>query len=104
MSDSATGGCSADFGPEALGPALSRFVRQTGAYVCAVYLMPRDGQVLQLAVLSGVSWRIASPWTRGALAGSTPAPHDRSPRPMVWVKTHPEKGPPDPPHAREPPP
>lgn len=52
------------FGPDALDPVLDQCARETGAYASALYVLSPDGQVLQLAVLSGISERIAAPWAR----------------------------------------
>ncbi|WP_225834650.1 SpoIIE family protein phosphatase [Streptomyces sp. NK08204] len=73
-----------------MGPLLSRFTRETGAYVTAVYLLSQDGSALQLAVLSGVSWRIASPWTRVALAAATPVSDAVREQRLVWINSEEE--------------
>ncbi|MFF3504405.1 SpoIIE family protein phosphatase [Streptomyces sp. NPDC003247] len=85
MSDTATGPSSADFGPEPLASALSRLARETGAYAGAVYLLSPDGQALQLAVLGGISWRIASPWARVTLSAATPVSDAVRERRLVWI-------------------
>ncbi|MER6981955.1 GAF domain-containing protein, partial [Streptomyces carpinensis] len=71
--------------PEALDPVLSRFTREAGASVSAVYLPSPDGQVLHLAVLSGVSWQIATPWAQVALEATTPVSDAVRERRLVWI-------------------
>ncbi|MET7848186.1 SpoIIE family protein phosphatase [Streptomyces avermitilis] len=90
MSNTATGTSSAGFGPDPLDPVLTRFARETDAYVSAVYLLSPDGQALQLAVLGGVSWRIASPWARVALAAATPVSDAVRERRLVWISSREE--------------
>lgn len=85
MSHTATGASCADFGPEPLDPLLIRFTQETGASVSAAYLLSPDGQVLQLALLSGISWHIASPWARVAVAAATPASDAVRERRLVWI-------------------
>ncbi|MFG2635939.1 SpoIIE family protein phosphatase [Streptomyces sp. NPDC048362] len=104
MSQSATGSPSPDIGPDTLGAALTRFTRTTGAYAGAVYLLSPgdldehdddpegpgvpgvpDGQMLRLAVLSGVSAGIAAPWARVALAATTPVSDAVRERRLVWI-------------------
>ncbi|MHB9860591.1 hypothetical protein [Streptomyces sp. YIM S03343] len=84
MSD-ATIGASSGFGPELLEPVVRGYAQETGAYASAVYLLSADAQGLQLAVLSGVSHRIASPWVRVALATATPVSDAVRAGELVWI-------------------
>ncbi|WP_406144516.1 SpoIIE family protein phosphatase [Streptomyces sp. NBC_01012] len=59
-------------GTELLGSAVTRLVRETGASVAMLYLLPRNDTTLQLAVLSGVPGQLATPWTRVPLSAPMP--------------------------------
>ncbi|MER6427683.1 SpoIIE family protein phosphatase [Streptomyces sp900105245] len=85
MSEAVTGSSAAGSGPETVGAVLGRLARDAGAYASALYLMPPDRQVLQLAMLSGLSMRIASPWSRVALAAATPVSDAVRERRLVWI-------------------
>ncbi|MGY5100507.1 SpoIIE family protein phosphatase [Streptomyces sp. 900105245] len=85
MSEAVTGSSAAGSGPEAVGAVLGRLARDAGAYASALYLMPPDREVLQLAMLSGLSMRIASPWSRVALAAATPVSDAVRERRLVWI-------------------
>ncbi|MEU1464446.1 SpoIIE family protein phosphatase [Streptomyces sp. NPDC005727] len=66
-------------------PVLGQCARETGAYASGVYVLSPDGQVLQLAVLSGISRRIAAPWARVPLAAATPVSDAVRQRGLVWI-------------------
>ncbi|MDT0566013.1 SpoIIE family protein phosphatase [Streptomyces sp. DSM 3412] len=72
-------------GPELLQSALIEFARESGASVTAVYLLPPDEPVLQLAVLGGVPWEISMPWARVALKAPSPVTDAVRERRLVWV-------------------
>jgi serine phosphatase RsbU (regulator of sigma subunit)/PAS domain-containing protein len=59
-------------GPESLEPVLTELARECGTSATAAYLPLPDDPVLQLAVLGGIPWDIAMPWTRVALKTSSP--------------------------------
>ncbi|MEU1193466.1 SpoIIE family protein phosphatase [Streptomyces sp. NPDC005859] len=91
MSDAASADHSAGFGPEALESVVLRFARESGASVCAVYLLPPDEPALRLALLSGVSWRIAVPWARVTLEAATPVADAVRERLLVWIGSEEER-------------
>src|SRR5689334_6673994 len=64
---------------------MGRCELETGAYAGAVYLLSPDRRVLQLAVLSGVSERIASPWTQVGLEAATPVSEAVRENRLVWI-------------------
>jgi serine phosphatase RsbU (regulator of sigma subunit) len=70
--DAAGPAAATGFGAQPLDLALARVVRETGASVGAVYVLPPGERVLRLAVLSGVSRRVALPWARVALSDRAP--------------------------------
>lgn len=72
-------------GPEVLESALVEVAREHGTSVTAVYLLPPDEAVLQLAVLGGVPWEISMPWARVALKSSSPVSDAVRERRLVWV-------------------
>ncbi|MEW2048806.1 SpoIIE family protein phosphatase [Streptomyces sp. NPDC005476] len=85
MSEAASTDHSAGFGPPALESVLLGFARDSGAIVSAVYLLAPDEPALQLALLSGVSWRIAVPWARVTLEAATPVADAVRERRLVWI-------------------
>ncbi|MFF9765219.1 SpoIIE family protein phosphatase [Streptomyces sp. NPDC014636] len=85
MSDIATGPASSDCNPDLLDAVLTELSYETGAYGSAVYLLSADSQALQLAVLSGISGDIASPWGRVALGAATPVSDAVRERALVWI-------------------
>jgi GAF domain-containing protein len=85
VSDTGVDASSSGCGPEVLDSVLSQYERKTGAYAGAVYLLSSDEQVLRLAVLGGMSSRIASPWARVALAAATPVSDAVRERELVWI-------------------
>ncbi len=91
MTDAASTDTSESFGPEALESVLLQFVREIGASVCGLYLPSPDEPVMQLSLLSGVSWRIAVPWARVKLDASTPVADAVRERRLVWIGTQEER-------------
>ncbi|POX62051.1 PAS sensor protein [Streptomyces sp. Ru62] len=85
MSDTAAGPRSPGSGPDAVDSVLDHCARKTGAYAGAVYVLSPDGQVLQLAVLSGISRRIASPWARVPLPAASPVSDAVRQGVLVWI-------------------
>ncbi|MEV6682893.1 SpoIIE family protein phosphatase [Streptomyces erythrochromogenes] len=51
---------------------MAEVMSGTGASVGLLYLLPPGDRMVWLALLSGVSRQIAAPWSRSALASSTP--------------------------------
>ncbi|MFF1834346.1 SpoIIE family protein phosphatase [Streptomyces sp. NPDC058231] len=72
-------------GPEPLDPALARVVRETGASVAMIYLMPPGERTLRLASVTGVSHEIAAPWARVALSDPIPVAHCVREQRMIWL-------------------
>ncbi|MFH9087398.1 hypothetical protein [Streptomyces sp. NPDC017673] len=85
MSDTAAEPRSPGSGPDAVDSVLDHCARKTGAYAGAVYVLSPDGQVLQLAVLSGISRRIASPWARVPLQAASPVSDAVRQGVLVWI-------------------
>ncbi|QIP87909.1 SpoIIE family protein phosphatase [Streptomyces sp. Tu 2975] len=72
-------------GLERLAPVVGDVVRDTGASVALVYLLEPDGRMLRLALVSGVSQRIAAPWSRIPLDTSIPVTDAMRSRQLVWL-------------------
>ncbi|MEU3186294.1 SpoIIE family protein phosphatase [Streptomyces sp. NPDC006923] len=70
--------------------ALAELVRATGAHIAAVYFLVPEDQVLRMAVVTGVSQNVASPWSRVALAAPVPVAEAVREKRPVWVATHTE--------------
>lgn len=90
-----TGAASTDsaegLGPQAMESIALDFAGESGASVIAVYLLAPDEPVLQVALLSGVSWRIAVPWARVSLDRSTPVADAVRERRLVWIGSEEER-------------
>ncbi|WP_438818900.1 SpoIIE family protein phosphatase [Streptomyces hilarionis] len=78
-------------GREAMESLALDFAGESGASVVAVYLLAPDEPVLQLALLSGVSWRIAVPWARVTLDKSAPVADAVRERRLVWIGSEEER-------------
>ncbi|MFE9723965.1 SpoIIE family protein phosphatase [Streptomyces sp. NPDC005794] len=63
---------SAGSGTELLDSAVAHIVRETGASVAMLYLLPENGTTLHLALLTGVPDELATPWTRVPLSAPMP--------------------------------
>ncbi|MFJ6633348.1 SpoIIE family protein phosphatase [Streptomyces sp. NPDC091376] len=72
-------------GPELLDPALAQIVREAGASIGQVYLLPPGESVLWLTVMSSVSREITGPWARVALDASVPVADAVRERRLVWI-------------------
>jgi PAS domain-containing protein len=70
--------------------ALAELVRATGAHIGAVYVLVPEDQVLHMAVVTGVSLRVARPWSQVALAASVPVAEAAREGRCVWVAGHAE--------------
>lgn len=91
MPDAALGDSAADSGPQAMESIALEFAKESGASVVAVYLAEPKDSVLQMALLSGVSWRIAVPWARVDLDRSTPVADAVRERRLVWIGSEEER-------------
>ncbi|GGK30816.1 hypothetical protein GCM10011583_73390 [Streptomyces camponoticapitis] len=69
--------------------ALAELVRATGAHIGVVYLLKPEDQTVRMAFVTGVSQRIAMPWSQVALAATVPVAEAARGRP-VWVANHAE--------------
>ncbi|GAA5039108.1 GAF domain-containing protein [Thermocatellispora tengchongensis] len=65
--------------------ALADVMRQAGASVGLLYLLPADEQVLRLTVVTGIAHRIATPWTRVTLHSLLPVADAVRERRLVCV-------------------
>ncbi|MFF3754844.1 SpoIIE family protein phosphatase [Streptomyces sp. NPDC002018] len=72
-------------GAEPLDSGLVHVVREIGASVGAVYVLPPGERVLRLAALCGISRKIATPWTRVALTDRSPVADAVRERRVVWL-------------------
>ncbi|MGW0780690.1 PP2C family protein-serine/threonine phosphatase [Streptomyces sp. NPDC002913] len=59
-------------GTELLDSAVSHILRETGASVAMLYLLPENDTTLHLTVLAGVPGQLAFPWTRVPLSAPIP--------------------------------
>lgn len=85
MSGTVTDPRSHGSGPDAVDSVLGHCARRTGAYAGGVYVLSPDGQMLQLAVLSGISRRIATPWVRVPLPAASPVSDAVRQGGLVWI-------------------
>ncbi|MFB7496659.1 SpoIIE family protein phosphatase [Streptomyces sp. NPDC056161] len=72
----------------AVDEALLHVVRCTHAHVGAVYLLDDHEQVLRMSVVTGVSSRIAQPWSRVAWAAPVPVAEAARENRMMWLPSH----------------
>ncbi|GAA2911675.1 SpoIIE family protein phosphatase [Streptosporangium fragile] len=75
-------------GAEPLDPLLLQAMREAGATVGGIYLLPPGEQVLRLTVLSGVPLEFVAPWERVSLAAPIPVADATRDRRLVWVGSH----------------
>lgn len=66
---------------------LADLMRDTGAPVGLLYLLPATERVLRLVVVGGVSGQIAAPWARVPLDAAIPVADAVRERSMVWVSS-----------------
>ncbi|MEV0038006.1 SpoIIE family protein phosphatase [Streptomyces sp. NPDC050804] len=69
---------------------LAELVRATGAHIGAVYLLVPEDEVLRMVAVTGVSRKVAAPWSRVALAAPVPVAEVARERRPVWVAGHSE--------------
>ncbi|MFW6691562.1 SpoIIE family protein phosphatase [Streptomyces sp. MAR4 CNX-425] len=65
--------------------AFGRLMRSTGASIGLLYVLPQNERVLQLALVSGASRKLAAPWTRIPLDAPIPVAHAVRERRLVWL-------------------
>lgn len=70
---------------ELLDPALVRVVREAGASVGVVYLLPSGETVLRQALLTGIPPQTVAPWAQVELAAPIPVAEAVRERRVVWV-------------------
>ncbi|MDT3396454.1 SpoIIE family protein phosphatase [Streptomyces sp. B1866] len=75
----------ADSGPRQLDPLLDQAMRESGASVGTVYLLPPGEQVLRLTELTGIPVEFAAPWLRVALSAPDPLADAVRERRLVWI-------------------
>ncbi|MFJ8858934.1 SpoIIE family protein phosphatase [Streptomyces sp. NPDC102451] len=85
MQDHAASVAATGSGTELLGSAVTHVVRDTGASVAMVYLLPKNDTTLHLAVLSGVPGQLAAPWTRVPLSAPIPVADAVRLRCLIWL-------------------
>lgn len=74
-----------DSAEERLDAAVARAVRETGAAVAMLYLLPPGESTLRLAVLAGIPAEIADPWLRVPLSAPIPVSDAVKDRHLVWL-------------------
>ncbi|MFC9289628.1 SpoIIE family protein phosphatase, partial [Streptomyces sp. NPDC057052] len=72
-------------GRAVLAPALTAMMDAVGAHSGAVYLLPDDEQVLEMAVMAGLPRSFVAPWERVGLGARIPVARAVRERRLVWV-------------------
>ncbi|MFF9687652.1 SpoIIE family protein phosphatase [Streptomyces sp. NPDC014623] len=85
MQDHAAAFAATGSGTELLDSAVARVVRESGASVAMLYLLPRNGTTLHLAVLAGVPGQLATPWARVPLSAPMPVADAVRLRCLIWL-------------------
>ncbi|GAA2925266.1 SpoIIE family protein phosphatase [Kitasatospora cinereorecta] len=85
MQDQAASTTATGSGTELLDSAVAHLVREAGASVAMLYLLPRNETTLHLAVLSGVPWQLATPWNRVTLSAPIPVADAVRHRCLIWL-------------------
>ncbi|WP_069169608.1 PP2C family protein-serine/threonine phosphatase [Streptomyces griseus] len=85
MQDRAASAAAQGSGTEFLDSAVAHVLRETGASVAMVYLLPGNDSALQLTTLSGVPAQLATPWTRVPLASPMPVADAVRHRTLIWL-------------------
>ncbi|MGC4948647.1 SpoIIE family protein phosphatase [Streptomyces sp. DT224] len=78
-------GPATDSAEERLDAAVACAVRETGAAVAMLYLLPPGGSTLRLTVLAGIPPEIADPWLRVPLSAPMPVSDAVKDRQLVWL-------------------
>lgn len=90
MRGNADHGVAPRLGAEHLEPMLADVVRETGASVGLLYLLPPDGKVLWLAVVSGIPGELAAPWARVPMDAPMPVVDAVRQRRLLWINSREE--------------
>ncbi len=69
---------------------MAEVMRETGASVGLLYLLPPGDRLLWLTLLSGVSRQIAAPWSRASVDTATPVTDAMRLRSPVWLESREE--------------
>ncbi|MFI8006131.1 SpoIIE family protein phosphatase [Streptomyces sp. NPDC086010] len=85
MQDHAAPVAAPDPGTELLDGAVARVVRESGASVAMLYLLPKHATTLHLTVLAGVPGQLAAPWTRVPLSAPMPVADAVRLRCLIWL-------------------
>ncbi|WP_454321096.1 SpoIIE family protein phosphatase [Streptomyces phaeoluteigriseus] len=72
-------------GRQMLSPALRAMMDAVGAHSGAVYLLPGDESVLEMAVMAGLPRSFAAPWERVGIGAPIPVARAVRERRLVWV-------------------
>ncbi|MFJ4690526.1 SpoIIE family protein phosphatase [Streptomyces sp. NPDC088766] len=72
-------------GRAVLSPALTAMMDAVGAHSGAVYLLPGEEPVLEMAVMAGLPRSFAAPWERVGLGAPVPVARAVRERRLVWV-------------------
>ncbi|MEV7995838.1 SpoIIE family protein phosphatase [Streptomyces sp. NPDC086077] len=84
------------FGPgtgsclERLETFMAEVMRETGASIGLLYLLPPGERMLRLALMCGVSHEIAAPWARVCVDASSPVPDAMRDGQLVWLSSQEE--------------
>ncbi|MET7390384.1 SpoIIE family protein phosphatase [Streptomyces sp. NPDC005529] len=85
MRQSVRPGTAPGSGAERLDLPMADMMRDTGATIGLLYLLPPGERSLWLTLVSGASPRITAPWTRTPMDGCTPVVDAIHQRKMVWL-------------------
>ncbi|MFJ8752701.1 PP2C family protein-serine/threonine phosphatase [Streptomyces sp. NPDC102441] len=85
MQDYAAAVAATGSGTELLDSAVAHVVRETGASVAMLYLLPRNDTTLHLTVLTGAPGQLAAPWTRVPLSAPIPVADAVRLRCLIWL-------------------
>ncbi|MFJ7628609.1 SpoIIE family protein phosphatase [Streptomyces sp. NPDC097595] len=78
-------GHATDSAESRLDAVVERAMRDTGATVALLYVLPPGTSILRLAVLAGVPSEIADPWVRVPLSAPLPVSDALKDRGLVWL-------------------
>ncbi|MGW7641960.1 SpoIIE family protein phosphatase [Streptomyces decoyicus] len=78
-------GSESDSGVARLDALTADVVRDTGASIGLLFLLPPGEEVLRLALVSGVSRQLAAPWARVPMDASTPVADAIHERRLIWL-------------------
>ncbi|MFJ7949645.1 PAS domain-containing protein [Streptomyces sp. NPDC096354] len=78
-------GIGSALGVECIDAFMADVVRDTGASICLLFLLPPGERVLQLVLVSGISRQLAAPWARIRMDASSPVVDAMHHRHLVWL-------------------